>query len=561
MPTPAALQRLHQLAWTFGSDAASEKTALITEVAAHDFARPKDLVRFHELLCLWRAYPDDQTVLRTVERVLASFDRRPDVRRHRDALENSGIAGSDIVYPFGAPTARWLAATVPDRMTIAWDRLDDTSRLGGHLLLMAREAEVPGFDEPPIADPKRWLGRLAGRGTDAAFIATTLGGLDAAPLVRDRLFDELDLPIRVAAGADGPSRTHAHWSRGRGAFQPDSLRPGRPDIRREVSRRPRVRAVSTRDARRLIHLAHESMVTRERDLDAFASADPADVRIVDCDNGLQFACLGVVPERRFLLEAVYAFLTLRNGVPIGYALASALFDSSELAFNVFETFRGGEAAWIYARLIATVRTMFGSDTFAIYPYQLGHENDEGLQSGAWWFYYKLGFRPRETRVAPLVDRELARLAARAQYRSSPSTLKRLVRHHMFLSLGRERDDVIGVLPMDRVGLAVTDYLAGRFGNDRRGGAERCADEVAALLGVASWRRLPPGERMMWLRWAPLVSALQQVHKWTLSDRERLAAAIRAKGSRRESDAVPMLTAHRPFRRALLRLAQDVRHTA
>ena len=58
------------------------------------------------------------------------------------------------------------------------------------------------------------------------------------------------------------------------------------------------------------------------------------LRIVDCDNGLQFACLGVVPERRFLLEAVYAFLTLRNGVPIGYALASALFDSSELAFNV-----------------------------------------------------------------------------------------------------------------------------------------------------------------------------------------------------------------------------------
>ena len=263
-------------------------------------------------------------------------------------------------------------------------------------------------------------------------------------------------------------REHTHAGReGAAAFQPAALRSGRPDLRREAIRQPRVRAVSTRDARRLIHLAHESMVTRERDLDAFASADPADVRIVDWDHGLQFACLGVVPERRFLLEAVYAFLTLRNGVPIGYALASALFGSSELAFNVFETFRGGEAAWIYARLIATVRTMFGSDTFAIYPYQLGHENDEGLHSGAWWFYYKLGFRPREPRIAPLVDRELARLAARPRYRSSPSTLKRLVRYHMFLSLGRERDDVIGVLPMDRVGLAVTDYLAGRFGNDRR----------------------------------------------------------------------------------------------
>ena len=120
------------------------------------------------------------------------------------------------------------------------------------------------------------------------------------------------------------------------------------------------------------------------------------MRVVEWDDGLQFACLGVLPERRFLLEAVYAFLTLRNGVPIGYALSSALFGSSEVAYNVFETFRGGEAAHVYARLLATVRTLFGSDTFAIYPYQLGHENDEGLASGAWWFYYKLGFRPRET---------------------------------------------------------------------------------------------------------------------------------------------------------------------
>ena len=348
MSPAAALRRLHHLAWTFSTDAAGEKTALVAELAAHQFARARDLIRFHELLCLWRAYPDDEPVLRTVEGVLAAFEHRRDLRRHRDALENSGIAGCDIVYPFGAPTARWLASTVPNRMSIAWDRYDETARLGGHLLLMARAAEVPGFDEPPIEDPKRWLARLAGNETDAAFVSTTLGTLEADPLVRDRLFDELDLPIRVAAGQGSPSRTHARWSRGSGLFQTHALAPGRPDIRREARRRPHVRSVTTRDARQIINLAHESMVTRERDLDAFASADPADVRIAEWEDGLQFACLGVVPERRFVLEAVYAFLTLRNGVPIGYALASALFGSSEIAFNIFETFRGGEAAWIYA---------------------------------------------------------------------------------------------------------------------------------------------------------------------------------------------------------------------
>jgi hypothetical protein len=253
MKSPAAaLRRLQQIAWTFGADAAVDKAALIAELAAHRFGRAKDLLRFHELLCLWRAYPDDETVLRMVEHVLASFDRRPDLRRHRAALENSGIAGCEIVYPFGAPTARWLAATVPDRMTIAWDRFDDTSRLAGHLLLMARAAEVPGFDEPPIEDPKRWLDRLAGSATDAAFVATTLGSLDAAPLVRDRLFDELELPIQIAAGSGSPSRTHARWQKGSIAFQPHALRSGRPDLRREAVLEPQnVRRVRGIVAKRL----------------------------------------------------------------------------------------------------------------------------------------------------------------------------------------------------------------------------------------------------------------------------------------------------------------------
>mgnify|MGYP006270346331 CR=1 FL=1 len=41
------------------------------------------------------------------------------------------------------------------------------------------------------------------------------------------------------------------------------------------------------------------------------------------------------------------------------------------------------------------RAAAGADAFTIYPYQLGHENDEALRSGAWWFYQKSGFRPRD----------------------------------------------------------------------------------------------------------------------------------------------------------------------
>src|SRR5262249_24054564 len=150
-----------------------------------------------------------------------------------------------------------------------------------------------------------------------------------------------------------------------------------------------------REAGRILDLAKEAMVARKRDLDAFQWGDPRDVRLVTFEGGLSFAAIGVVPERRHLLESVYAFLTLKNGVPIGYVLASALFSSSEIAYNVFETFRGGESGLVYGKVLAMAHALFGSDAFTIFPYQLGgYGNAEALDSGAWWFYRKLGFVPR-----------------------------------------------------------------------------------------------------------------------------------------------------------------------
>ncbi len=112
-----------------------------------------------------------------------------------------------------------------------------------------------------------------------------------------------------------------------------------------------------------------------------------------------------MPERRLLLESVYGFLTLKNGVPVGYVLVSALFGSSEIAYNVFETFRGGESGRIYGKVLALTRQLFGPDVFTIFPYQLGgYGNPEALESGAWWFYQKLGFRPRAPHVVALMER-------------------------------------------------------------------------------------------------------------------------------------------------------------
>jgi hypothetical protein len=151
------------------------------------------------------------------------------------------------------------------------------------------------------------------------------------------------------------------------------------------------------------------------------------VRIVDDDEGLAFALIGIVRERRKPGIAQYGYLMLKNGIPIGYGDLIPEGPHLEVSFNLFPTYRGTEAAKLFARTLSMLRRVFRVRSFGIAPYQLGHGNREAIDSGAWWFYSKLGLRARGSAARRLARREFARWRADSAYRSSASTLERLAR--------------------------------------------------------------------------------------------------------------------------------------
>jgi hypothetical protein len=554
--TRGILAKLESLRAQFGAAAEPSKADLLRQLDAVTLPRARDVPRLHEVLCFIRAYPDSPRILGLVRRMLRRFSERPDLRRHRDSLRNTGIAGTEIRFGFFCFTAEWLARRWSDKIRIDWPAFERKASLEKLLHLLVLYGETPALDEYALP-VREWLDRFRGEETDAAFLVRRFEALRLDPFVREALYEELDVPIRLVPGPGTPSRTHAEHRRSPVVYQTAPLAKSRPSLSEEVRRPPlAVRPVSLGEGRRLIALAREAMVTRSRDLDVFAHGDASDVRLVECGGGLQFALIGATPERRLLLESVYGMLTLRNGVPVGYVLLSALFGSSEIAYNVFESFRGAEAAAIYARVLATVRHVFGSDSFTIFPYQLGHENEEAIRSGAWWFYQKLGFRPRERRVVETMERELAAIAAESSHRSSPATLRALARENVYWSPSNDRADVIGELPIPNVGLHVSAYVARRFGSDRELARRTCALRAARLLGLRSLSSLTRGERLAWDRWAPLVLLLPGVAGWSTSARRALADVVRAKGGRRESDFVRAFDAHRQLRAAVIRLLRE-----
>ena len=550
------LDRLESARWLFGASVARSRRAALRRLLRSRLRTADQVLRLHELLLAARAYPDDRATLALAERSLAAFGRRADVRRHHRALTDSGIAGCDIRFGFFAPTARRLAARWPRLLEIDWAEFENQDALAEWLPQLALDAEVPGLDEYDYG-VAGWLARLKGPDrADGAFVARRLSERLGDPALFERVHDGLGLAYRLRGDATTPSRTHARWPARRVRFQREAF-GGRPDPATAPPPRS-IRTLSRRDGERALVLAMDCMVTRSRDLDVFAWGDARDVRRVDCGDGLEFLMIGALPERRLLLESVYGFLTLKNGVPVGYVLTSALNRSAELAFNVFDTFRGAEAGPVYGKVMGMTRALFGADTFTIFPYQLGEGNDEAIESGAWWFYQKMGFRPLDRVSKALMRRELARIARTPGHRSTAAVLRRLAHHNLYWTHGAIRRDAIGELPLPSAGLAVSQAIARRFAGDRERAAEGFDREARARLGVRDLAGWTAAERHAWQRWAPLVTLLPGVSRWTKAEHSAAVRVIRAKGGAREDAFVRAYDAHPRLGMAVARLVRGTR---
>jgi len=542
----AALASLGRIGRRYGPGLGARKLTLLATLSRSRLSTAGHVRRLHELLCFLDAYPDDRRVRARARNMLQSFQRRADLRRHRAALAGSGIAGTDTPYRFFWPTANWISRTWPGALTIDREDPEHAQAILDALpqLLEPAQAELLRRREKPTLEV---FDELRPRGlTDADYFISLVAAMPGDDNTREAFFDRIDPPFILGPGRSTPERTTAHFDRLPLHAQSDPLHLARPELRNEARRPPRrMSRLGVADAETLIRIARISMITRERDLAVFQYADARDAFLVDDGQGLSFALVGMSPEHRLMLPAVYGGLTLQNGAPIGYVQLDLLGRHAELSFNQFETFRGGGAARVFARFVAMTHHLFGCDRFSIEPYQLGHGNDEGIESGAWWFYHRFGFRPRAREGRRLAAREFERIARNPSYRSSARSLREMARHHLFFSLDPARD---AHLPRTTGLLAAAAREVRRF--PQRDAAERAAAASKAARAWLGAGRLRRDAARMISHWAGLVLALARHGRWSRAERKSLLRIVVAKAGPSEREYLRRLQRHQRLRDTL-----------
>ena len=132
---------------------------------------------------------------------------------------------------------------------------------------------------------------------------------------------------------------------------------------------------------------------------------------------------------------------------------------------------------MFAQLLRTYKQAFGAEYFEVEPYQFGKNNPEGLQSGAFWFYYRFGFRPIESQLHELALKEAELIGSQKGYRSSIDTLKKFTAGNVAVNFGKKE----APLNPSLISKFITQEIALKHHGDRLGVESKSKKHIAKLL--------------------------------------------------------------------------------
>lgn len=551
----------------FGS---SDKKILraLRDFSTSELADADSLIRLHERLLFLRAYPTNPKLLQQVEETLNMVRQRVSQLTETDVdlspaddPEVSGIAGTSVTSNFSYALVRWLVAKYPRQLSIDWDWFEEEDRFGAVIPRFLPLLEEDAMVEAHVPY-REWLRAGTGKKNEIAWLVERFEALAVGDRAKAELYDSLKLHINWRFG-NRSSRTGMRLPV-RSVFYHDQPLIQRREVSlvKELDSPPiPVRKLSAAEGEKILDMARETSAVRYRELHGFTYGEGRRVLRADLGRGTEAFVMGVPARNRLPLRAYHAAIIFKNGVPVAYFEGLSLFERMESGFNLYYTFREGETAWLYARILRLMRQLLGVTVFSIDPYQVGHENEEGIESGAFWFYRKLGFWPVQPELMKQTMAEERKLATRKGYRTSARTLRKLAAGHLVFdlnSLSRPRPiegSEWDTFTVRQLGLAVQQRMAADFDSNDQQFRAAAVRKVSHTLGIGenTWTET---ELAVVRNLSLILVQIPQLDRWNAGEKKLAAQIIRAKASAEEANYLRLMQRHEPLRRAVMEMGSN-----
>lgn len=517
--TRSDVEQLLTLSLLNQPDAATLLKQVLTGLIARKPASVAITKAWHDALLFIHAYPCNKTILHLAEQGLIHTSNhvasimnngRDNDRR---SLSGTGIAGSMITSQFSFPITKWLLQKFP--ADVSMDSAAGNAEAGGTVLhRLFPRIEYYYTTQGNISLTKR-IESLTGKQQVLQKLISTFEERIPDEHLQDIHFDSMQV--------------FTSWRLDHPVFNRSFIRGISLPVfyHRKIIKQVDLAAVLKKPLPERIKLSHQqciylmdvakaSLAFYSRETEPITLAGASAVQLFSCGRGLAIALFGIKAERRLSLESYIGYMVFKNNIPVAYGGGWLFGDRCKIGLNVYPPFRKGESAVLFAEVLRLYHRLYNVQRFVVKPYQFGKGNKEGLQSAAFWFYYKLGFRPQKEAIAALAE---------AEYKSGRRSTMKLLKQFTGSSLELSLNPLLpGDMDPEHISAMITKMILNKFNGSRVLALKTCSSRLQKQLQVKDI----PVHELLFNEFSLLCNLVPDLDKWEPAEKKKLLMLLKAK---------------------------------
>jgi len=473
------VSQLFSIRNSYGKKFSSQKLYLLKAISNEKLTSKKDVQVFHSLLLFLIAYPDNQVVYTQSSIVLQQLHLY--IQSHtklRDGLYNSGITNTQLCAAYSFEMVKWIKATYKKNIRIQSFEASEAQIQALLSVVMPKvESEIM---QDGNAGWRSWLKQSMKKEEELLDrLIAVFDETDIRPEVKDELWNAMGINIEIdfIAPDSLPDSLfipcyHRSLIKKKKSPPIQGIHPPKVHLDKEASEK-------------IIECSRMILVRHLREIDPITFTSPELISYYQLPRGLSIALMGMVPARRHPIDSYMGYTVFKNGLPVAYAASWVLFDSARIGLNIFPAYRGGESQYIFEQVLKIHQGVYRLKRFSTDPYQIGKDNSDGIHSGAFWIYYRAGFRPIREEQKDIAATEAKKIRSVKGYLTPSTVLKKLAESRLELNVVKKAVQ-FDVTDLSRAYAAI---LKDRYSNKRKPAEELAAKKLAAILQIKNWQEV------------------------------------------------------------------------
>lgn len=429
------INELRKILFSFDLKSVPQKKRLLEGLSKSKFNQNL-VLEYHECLLFMIAYPDDNQIFKLAQKELqriASYLKKLN-EPERSKFNDSGLPYTNMITRF---TCDALVEMINEyKCNIEIDSFEEmgsdlNSLLNLTLTSVLKQETTAGLSNLELMNH---LGVKPGKRIN--FLLEEFNKLDATPLIKDHLWESLKMFVTINSDSKNYSRSFNVIKTEGIYFQNELLK--KFDFQSLMNTPlPLPLELNNNTRKEVVGVVKKSMLLNMRETDTSTYMNISSLELYQLERGISIAIYDLSAVRQLPYQSYIGYTAFKNGLPVAYGGSWIFGETAMFGLNILESFRGGESGYIMCQLLRTYLQRFQLSYIEVENYQFGKDNPDGIKSGAFWFYYRYGFRPVDKKLNAMAKAEFQKISSIKAYRTTEKTLKQLCESNLALNFGSQ----------------------------------------------------------------------------------------------------------------------------